>query len=128
MKTLSVKQPWASMIARGEKTIEVRSWRTSYRGPLLIVSCARPRDPLAGLALAIVQLIDCRPWCAEDERLSGICGSENCWSWLLRDARLIPPFPGRGRLGLYDIMCPATSPQDLDPSHPPRTQTPRSND
>lgn len=36
MKALSVKQPWASLIAEGIKSIEVRSWTTDHRGPLLI--------------------------------------------------------------------------------------------
>jgi hypothetical protein len=33
---LSILQPWASAIARGAKRIETRSWKTRYRGPLLI--------------------------------------------------------------------------------------------
>ncbi len=36
MKALTVRQPWASLIAVGVKTIETRSWRTEYRGPLAI--------------------------------------------------------------------------------------------
>lgn len=36
MKTLTLHQPWASLIAAGVKTIETRSWSTSYRGPLAI--------------------------------------------------------------------------------------------
>lgn len=36
MKALTIYQPWASLIALGAKTIETRSWRTSYRGPLAI--------------------------------------------------------------------------------------------
>lgn len=36
MKVLSVKQPWAEFIASGRKTVETRTWRTKYRGPLLI--------------------------------------------------------------------------------------------
>lgn len=36
MKVLTIKQPWASLIALGEKKIETRSWKTSYRGTLLI--------------------------------------------------------------------------------------------
>lgn len=36
MKTLSVLQPWASLIATGAKKIETRSWSTKYRGPLAI--------------------------------------------------------------------------------------------
>lgn len=33
---LSVKQPWAALIAAGLKTIEVRSWATQRRGFVLI--------------------------------------------------------------------------------------------
>ena len=45
LKALSVQQPWANLIADGNKTIEVRSKSTSYRGPLLIVSSKRPDVP-----------------------------------------------------------------------------------
>ena len=37
MKALTVYQPWASLIALGEKKIETRSWPTNYRGPLALV-------------------------------------------------------------------------------------------
>lgn len=36
MKALSLTQPWATLVAIGEKVIETRSWFTYYRGPLLI--------------------------------------------------------------------------------------------
>lgn len=36
MKALTVRQPWASLIAAGVKTIETRSQRTHHRGPLAI--------------------------------------------------------------------------------------------
>ena len=36
MRALTIRQPWASLIALGVKTIETRSWQTHYRGPLLI--------------------------------------------------------------------------------------------
>lgn len=36
MKALTIRQPWASLIAAGVKTIETRSWSPRYRGPLLI--------------------------------------------------------------------------------------------
>lgn len=35
-KALSIKQPWASLIAHGIKDIENRTWKTSYRGKILI--------------------------------------------------------------------------------------------
>ena len=43
MKALCVHQPWASMIARGAKIIETRSWRTRYRGPIAILATKRRR-------------------------------------------------------------------------------------
>ena len=33
---LTLRQPWASLVALGAKRIETRSWRTSYRGWLAI--------------------------------------------------------------------------------------------
>ena len=36
MKALTLWQPWASLIALGEKKIETRSWQTTYRGTLAI--------------------------------------------------------------------------------------------
>lgn len=33
---LSVKQPWAALIVTGVKSIEVRTWATRVRGPVLI--------------------------------------------------------------------------------------------
>ena len=42
MKALSLWQPWASLVALRVKTIETRSWSTSYRGPLAIHAAKRP--------------------------------------------------------------------------------------
>lgn len=36
MKVLSIKNPWAYMIAHGIKDVENRTWKTNYRGELLI--------------------------------------------------------------------------------------------
>ncbi len=36
MKALTIQQPSASLVADGEKPVENRSWRTSYRGALAI--------------------------------------------------------------------------------------------
>lgn len=36
MKFLTIRQPWASLIAVGVKTIETRPFSTKYRGPLAI--------------------------------------------------------------------------------------------
>jgi predicted transcriptional regulator len=36
MKCLSLKQPFADLLARGEKTVELRKWNTNFRGEFLI--------------------------------------------------------------------------------------------
>ena len=36
MKVLTIKEPWASLIVNGYKEYEFRSWKTNYRGELLI--------------------------------------------------------------------------------------------
>ncbi len=87
MIALTVKQPWAGQIARGEKTIEYRRWQTKYRGPLLI--CAAKPD---GHAACIVDLIDCKP-----DPQSGN------WLWYLTRPRPVEPLPVRGMPGLFRV-------------------------
>jgi hypothetical protein len=41
MKALTLWQPWASLIAQGEKKVETRSWCTKYRGDLAIHASAK---------------------------------------------------------------------------------------
>lgn len=36
MKTITIKQPWATLIAKGYKEYEFRTWKTKYRGDILI--------------------------------------------------------------------------------------------
>lgn len=36
MKAITIKQPWATLIALREKQFETRSWQTKYRGPIAI--------------------------------------------------------------------------------------------
>ena len=39
--TISVRQPWAMMLALGIKEFETRSWETQHRGPLAIHASSR---------------------------------------------------------------------------------------
>ena len=41
MRAITIRQPWAELIVRGDKDVENRSWRTRHRGPLLIHAGAR---------------------------------------------------------------------------------------
>ena len=36
MKVLTIREPWASLIINGYKKYEFRSWKTNYRGVVLI--------------------------------------------------------------------------------------------
>ena len=36
MKCLSLKQPYAHLLASGKKTVELRKWNTKFRGQFLI--------------------------------------------------------------------------------------------
>lgn len=42
MKAITIWQPWASLLARGMKQYETRSWATKYRGPIAIHAAKRP--------------------------------------------------------------------------------------
>ena len=116
MKAISLKQPWASLIAIGKKTIETRTWKTNYRGELLIVSSKTfdknfPHHnffevfyeiPL-GKALAIANLIDCRPMTIADEEEAMYPCEPGRYAWILSDIREIKPFPVKGSLGIYEV-------------------------
>lgn len=104
MKALSVKQPWANMIARGEKTIELRSWGTKHRGDLLICSSKQPNIAPAGRALAIANMVDCRPATQKDEAAAcSVIWVGTDVSWVFENVRRITPFPVTGAQGLFDI-------------------------
>ncbi|QSB09687.1 ASCH domain-containing protein [Lysinibacillus fusiformis] len=80
MKAITIKQPWATLIALGEKRFETRSWQTKYRGPIAIHAgktmdmeyCEYPpikralqrhgienEDLPLGFVIATAELIDC---------------------------------------------------------------------
>jgi len=52
MKALTICQPWATLIAIGVKTIETRSWSSSYRGPIAIHAAKRFSDDFRSLPVA----------------------------------------------------------------------------
>jgi len=41
MKVLSLLQPWATLVVNGAKKFECRSWKTDYRGTIIIHASAR---------------------------------------------------------------------------------------
>jgi len=109
MRAISLHQPWASMIARGDKTIETRYWATSYRGDLLICSTKKPEYPglPLGKALCIVQLMNCRRMTKADEKRAQCTIYSGAFAWELDNIRRIEPFAVRGSQGFYEVDMPS---------------------
>ena len=115
MKAISLKQPWAGMIAQGEKTIETRKWRTFYRGDLLICSsqnmdkikaiayCEEPIYMLKGAGICVINLLECVPMEEMHEEGGCIAVYDKAWAWLFNNLRQIKPFLVKGQLSLFDI-------------------------
>jgi len=94
MKALSIRQPWANKIVDGEKTVENRTWRTKYRGPLLIHAAGQKE------IIGQVSLLDCKPLV----EVKTIAYAEGPWCWILSmPQRFDSPIPYRGRLGLFEV-------------------------
>ena len=120
---LSVKQPWASLIASGKKSIETRSWTTSYRGPILICSGQSP-DTAAmrrfgvvpaewedkyppGVALCVVSLVTVEPMTQRDEVAACCPRYAGAFAWRFGPiVAPVTPFSVRGQLGLFKVQAP----------------------
>lgn len=106
MRALSLRPEWAMPVLLGQKTVECRTWRTSYRGELLICASSRPlrAGAIAGYALCKVLLVGVRPF--EEADLAAALledAPEGAYAWELADLRLIEPFPVKGKLGLFEV-------------------------
>lgn len=107
LPAISVKQPWASLIAQGKKSIETRVWATRYRGPLVICSSSQPRDQgPAGQALCVVMLRKCRPMVKSDEPAARCELYERAVAWCLGKVWPLVPFRVRGQRGLFTLTVP----------------------
>ena len=116
MRALSIRQPWAHLIACGIKQVENRSRRTTHRGPLLIHASLRedpggdqlaqklgielpdelPRGGIVG-SVDVVDVVNDAP---------GPWAIEGQWHWCLARARELPFTPVRGKLGVFEVAVP----------------------
>jgi hypothetical protein len=110
MKALTVKQPWAWAIIFGGKDIENRSWRTRYRGPLLIHAGAayRPEASMPRRVRAPAKdRLDFSAIIGAVELTGVVEKSKSPWFRgkygfvLAKPLPLKPPIPCKGRLGLW---------------------------
>lgn len=124
MRALSVKQPWAELIARGEKTIEQRSWADHRFGELLIVSSSThgndgvcvdegfdPNTLLYGVAMCVVDF-----WQLTRK------GGE--YEWHLRNVRVVDPVSVQGRAAIYYVDDTRIRPNTTIPRPPRVRRTP----
>ncbi|MDJ0619328.1 MAG: ASCH domain-containing protein [Calothrix sp. MO_192.B10] len=131
LKAISLWQPWASLIPLGLKHYETRSWKTNYRGKLLICSTLnnpkhyreylKIKDELQlppwdetnfphGQAIALCDLVDCIQMTAEfieqQSETEILCGDWQVgrYAWKLENIQPITePFAVKGKQGLFNI-------------------------
>ena len=125
MKAITIKQPFATLIAEGLKEYEFRSWKTAYRGKILI-HAGRSVDKEAmkkfaglgleyplGCVLAKAELTDC---VLVDERLKEELRGKNAqvysgttenpewqgYGFRLENVEKVERIPVKGMLGLWE--------------------------
>ncbi len=123
-RALTVKNPYATQLVTAafedsgfvyaEKSIEVRSKYTNYRGDLLICSSKNPElsGYENGVTLGLVELYDIKPvseftpfdWAQTripPEKRKAITKG---YGWLMRNPRRVIEFPVKGQLGIYNLV------------------------
>ncbi len=123
MKAISVRQPWAELIVSGKKKIEIRSWKTNYRGYLLIhASKVVDKEALKffkmenkllakGAIVGIAYLRDIKLYRNFEDFLNDkelhlsirYKRSFPVFGFVLEHVKRIMPIKYRGRLGLFEI-------------------------
>ena len=124
MKVLTIKQPWATLIMQGDKRFEFRSWKTNYRGELLIhagkgidkeamkrLSKYIPENLPSEKILGKVKLVDCIEMSTEFKEIllkenkeiyTDSSFKEN-YGWKLENVEVFDkPIETKGKLGLWE--------------------------
>lgn len=116
MKALSIRQPYAWLIVNGLKDVENRTWRTGYRGPVLIhAGKTYPKGEYADDFDTYAE----NGYPERESMLGGIVGiatitgcvsSSNSKWWIgpvgftLSDAKSCPLIPCKGELGFFTVQ------------------------
>ena len=103
MKAISIKEPWASLILSGKKTIETRTWSTKHRGKILLCASKKPKSSISGMAFAIAFLSDVQLMRKRDEFRACCNIYDKAYSWFLVNVEPIEPFPVKGKLSLFEV-------------------------
>lgn len=130
MKVLSLTEPYATLIKNGIKTIETRSWKTSYRGKLYIhasstkipkaykenqdlMSLVDINDLNYGNIICSCDLVDCVEMTDEfindikknkkNEYITGIY-SNGRYAWIFKNIEILDnPIKAKGHLGIWNF-------------------------
>ena len=133
MKALSLTQPYAELMKQGIKTIDTRSWKTDYRGPVYIhasatvipktsrenadlMRLAPGKDLDYGCIICSCELVDCIKMTEEyideiriyhyKEYLSGVYAPGR-YAWIFKNIQILDqPIPVKGHLGLWNFELP----------------------
>ncbi|CAB4154794.1 ASCH domain containing protein [uncultured Caudovirales phage] len=110
MKAISIAQPWIHQIEIGRKTFEVRSQRTNYRGPVLMVATKTPSKwdaaigleagPELGVSVCLADIVDCEKGEAR-HREGAMVNAIGLWVWKIERVVSVPRVPVQGRLGFF---------------------------
>ena len=123
MKVLTIKEPWASLIIEGYKEYEFRSWKTNYRGKILIhAGLSIEKENLErfkdydinvqrGKIIGEATLVDCIKVTPEfqeelekkDKVVYGRSKHDNTYGWKLENViKYDNPIEVKGKLGLWN--------------------------
>jgi len=117
MRALSLKNPWAGGIYFGIKTVETRTWKTNYRGDILIC-CSDTRDEnikepefnldlapfhYRGMAICVVELWSIGIMHLKDQTAACCKIYPGAYAWRLKNVRKIESVPVKGELRLFDV-------------------------
>jgi len=123
MKALTVRNPWASLIVNGYKKYEFRSWKTNYRGKILIHSSANLEknmlsrfseynlDYVNGAIIGECEITDCILVDAEFNKklieinpiVYGRSNHTETYAWKLENIKKYDkPICAKGKLGLWN--------------------------
>ena len=93
MKALSVRGDYIMDMIAGKKKIEYRTWKTNYRGPLLMCSTTKKVAGAApGYAICVVNLKSIQYFPFED-----------LYHWNIELANVIKPIHVKGQLKLFNV-------------------------
>ena len=124
MKVLTIKQPWATLIMQKDKRFEFRSWKTKYRGELLIhagkgidkeamkrLAKYLPKDMTTGKILGKVTLVDCLKMSPkfkemllrENKDIYTDSSFKENYGWQLENVEVFKePIEAKGKLSLWE--------------------------